>query len=82
MFSTREKFLNGFKCWLFPIKNLDKIATRKPEAEPAAEPKAGPAAEKTQNKNKKSNLKLQQDFIREIMDNKNDINKRSVLGLF
>ena len=58
---------------------MDKIATRKPEAEPAAEPKAGPAAEKTQNKNK---LKLQQDFIREIMDNKNDINKRSVLGLF
>ena len=74
MFSTREKFLNGFKCWLFPIKNLDKIATRKPEA--------GPAAEKTQNKNKKSKLKLQQDFIRDIMDNKNDINKRSVLGLF
>ena len=47
---------------------MDKIATRKPAAEPAAETKAGPAAEETRNKNKKSNLKLQQDFIREIID--------------
>ena len=47
---------------------MDKIATRKPAAEPAAEPKAGPAAEETRNKNNKSNLKLQQDFIREIID--------------
>ena len=61
---------------------MDKIATGKPAAEPAAEPKAGPAAEKTRNKNNKSNWKLQQDFIKEIMDKKNDINKRSVLGLF
>ena len=40
LFSARKKVLNSFKSRLFPIKNLDKIATREPKPEKAAEPAA------------------------------------------
>ena len=64
MFSTRENVLNSFKSGLFPIKNLHKIPTREPAPEPAAEP----------NKPNKSKLKLQQEFMNELIANEKDIN--------
>ena len=50
------------------MKNLDKIPTRKPTAEVAAESEKGPT------KHKKSKLKLQLEFINEIISNEKAIN--------
>ena len=49
---------------LFPVKNLDKIPTRKPTPELATEP----------TKRKKSKLKLQQKFMNKIIADEKDIN--------
>ena len=62
LFTAREKVLNSFKRRLFPIKNLEKIATREAAAEPDTD--------KTPTKHKKSKLKLQLEFIA----SKKDIN--------
>ena len=60
LFSAREKVVNNFKSRLFPIKNLDKVPTREPTPEPVTEP----------TKQKKSKLKLQQEFMNEIVAGK------------
>ena len=80
LFSAREKVLNSFKSRFFPIKNLDKIPSRDPGTEPATEsevatePAPKPATETTPTKHKKSKLKLQQNFINEIIADEKDIN--------
>ena len=80
LFSAREKVLNSFKSRFFPIKNLDKIPSRDPGTEPATEsevatePALKPATETTPTKHKKSKLKLQQNFINEIIADEKDIN--------
>ena len=63
LFSAKEKILKNFKCRLYPVKKLDKTPTREPTAELAAEP----------TKHKKSKLKLQQEFMNEIIANEQDI---------
>ena len=74
LFSATEKFLNIFKSRLFPIKNLDKIATCGPtELEVATESTRKPATEATPAKQQKSKSKLQQEFMNEIIANKNEI---------
>ena len=61
LFSARKKFLNNIKSRLFRIKNLDKIPTHKPRPELATKLAKEPT------KQKKSKLKLQQEFINEIL---------------
>ena len=57
------------------MKNLDKISTREPTPEPATEPEViTEPAEATPTKHKKSKLKLQQEFMNEIIADKKDIN--------
>ena len=78
LFSAREIFLNIFKSRLFPIKNLDKIAICEPtepatELEVATESTRKPATEATPAKQQKSKSKLQQEFMNEIIANKNEI---------
>ena len=63
-----KKVLNNFKSRLFPIKSLDKTSIRKPSREPTPDL----ATEKTNHK--KSKLKLQQEFMNEIMVDEKDIN--------
>ena len=63
-FSVREKVLNNIKSRLFPIKNLDKIPTRDPAPELAIEP----------TKHRNSKLKLQQEFINEVIAGEKDMN--------
>ena len=63
--SAREKVLNNFKSRLFPIKILDKILTGEPTPELATEPTK---------QQKKSKLKLQQDFMNELIADEKDIN--------
>ena len=62
-FGAREKILINFKSRLFQIKNLDKIPTCKPTQNLATEP----------TKHSKSKLKLQQEFINEIIADKKEI---------
>ena len=64
LFSAREKLLNNFKSRLFPIKNLDKISTSEPTPELEIEP----------TKQKESELKFQQEFMNEVIDDEKDIN--------
>ena len=64
LFSARENVLNNLGSRLFPMKKLDKIPTREPTPEPATEP----------TKHKKSKLKLQREFMEEIMADKKDKN--------
>ena len=64
LFNAREKYFNNFKSRLFPIKNLDKIPTREPTPELATEPTT----------QKKSKLKLQQEFMNEIIADEKDLN--------
>ena len=70
LFSAREKVLNSFKNWLFPIKNLDKIPTRVLKTKPTTEPE--PATEPTKAKSKReiSSLKLCENFLNEIKNEK------------
>ena len=60
LFSARENVLNNLGSRLFPMKKLDKIPTRESTPEPATEP----------TKHKKSKLKLQREFMDEIMADK------------
>ena len=78
LFSTREKVLNSFKSRLFPIKHLDKIRTLEPTPEKAAKS----AAEETPTKHRTSKLKLQQEFMNEIIADKKDINNGILLNYF
>ena len=64
LFSARENVLNNFKSRLFPIKNWDKISARKPTPEPEIEPA----------KHKKSKLKLEQEFMYEMITYEKDVN--------
>ena len=64
LFSARENVLNNFKSRLFPIKNWDKISARKPTREPEIEPA----------KHKKSKLKLEQEFMYEMITYEKDVN--------
>ena len=75
-FSAREKVLNNFKSRLFPIKNFDRIPTREPTLEPTPELATEP------NKHKKSKLKLQQEFINEIIADKKRYKWSNILELF
>ena len=50
------------------MNNLDKIPTREPTCEPTPELAAEPT------EHKKSKLKLQQEFMNEIIANEKDIN--------
>ena len=68
LFSAREEVLNKFKTRLFAIKNLDKIWTREPTREPTPELVTEPI------KHNKSKLKLQQEFIKEVIANEKYIN--------
>ena len=79
LFSAKEKVLNSFKSRLFPIKNRDKIPTRKPAAEPKPEVAIEPAPELAPTKHKKSKLKLQQKFMNEIIAHEKDINNEVFL---
>ena len=72
--SAREKVLNTFKSILFPIKDLDTFPTHEPTPEvttdAAAEPTTKIAIEPTEatpTKHKKCKLKLQQEFMNEII---------------
>ena len=56
--------------WLLPIKNLDKIPTHKPAAETTEIAKL-----------KKSKLKLQQEFMNEIIADEKDMNNEIFLFL-
>ena len=72
LFSAREQVFNSFKS------RLDKIPTREPTPEAAAEPTArttpNVATEATITKHKKYKLKLQQEFMNEIIADEKDIN--------
>ena len=72
LFSAIENVLNNFQSRLFARKKLDKIPTREPTPEVATEPTSEPATES--NEHKKSKLKLQQEFMNEIIFNEKDIN--------
>ena len=72
LFSAREKVLNNIKSRLFPIKNLDKISTREPT------PKLAPES----TKHKKSKLKLQKEFINEIITDEKVINDQIFQNYF
>ena len=72
LFSARERFLNNFKSRLFATKNLDKIQIRALTSEVATEP----------TKNKKSKLKLQEEFMNEIITDEKDINNEIFLNYF
>ena len=79
LFSEREKVLNTFKSRLFPIKYLDKIATREPTPEPATEPEVAiesTKVTKAKTKRKMSSLKLHEEFLNKIKNeekkNKNE----------
>ena len=69
-FIGREKVLNSFKSRLFPIRNLDKLPTLEPTLELATKP----------TEHKKSKLRLQQEFMNEIIADKKDIHDE-ILGL-
>ena len=72
LFSAREEDLDSFKSRLFPIKNVDKILTRKPTPGPATEPEVATEPTKattTKTKSKIFSLKLREKFLNEI---KND----------
>ena len=71
-FSAREKILNNLKNKLFPIKNLEKTSTR----ELAPELAPGPT------KHKLSNIKLQQEFMNEIIVDKKGINDEMFWNYF
>ena len=89
---VENKFLTV--CRLFPIKKIDKIASRQPTPEPAAGPAAEPTrkeatgptpkpvTEATPIKHKKPKLKLRQDFMNEIIAYKKDINNKILLNYF
>ena len=70
--------LNIFKSRLFPIKHLDKIPTceKTPtiKSDIATEPAPKLATEATLTKHKKSKLKLQQEYMKEIIADKKYIN--------
>ena len=68
LFSAKEKVLNKFKSRLFPIKNFDKIPICESTPEVATEPATEPI------NYKKSKLKLQQEFMNEVIANEKDIN--------
>ena len=57
-----EKVRNNIKNRLFPIENLDEIPIREPTLELAKE----------WTKHRKSQLKLQQEFMNEIIANEKD----------
>ena len=61
-----ENVRNNFKSRLFPIENLDKIPIREPARE------LTPELAKELTKHRKSQLKLQQEFINEIIANEKD----------
>ena len=61
---------------LFPKKNLDKNPTRKPIPEAATEPATEPT------KHKRSKLKLQQEFMNEIIANEKDMNDEIIWNYF
>ena len=91
-FSEGEKVLNSFKSRLFAIRGLDKIPTRGPTPEKAAEPAAEPtpkvateptpksATEPLPTEHKKSKLKLQQEFMNEIIVDEKYINNEIFLN--
>ena len=72
LFSAREQALNTFKSRLFPIKNLEKIATSEPT----------PELLKQLTKYKKSTLKSQQEFVNENIANEKDINNEIFWNYF
>ena len=72
MFSAREKIVNSFKSRLFPIKNLERIPLRQPAAESAAE----------STKHKKCKLKMEQEFINEIIAEERGIDNEIFLDYF
>ena len=82
LFSAREKVLNSIKSRLFSIKNVDKIPTCQPTPEPAADPPPEvatkptpkPATGATPTKHKKFKLKLEEEFMNEIIAGETDIN--------
>ena len=92
--SSQEKKFFKKKSRLFWIKKLDKIPTREPTPEKAAEPAAEQipkisteptpklATEVTSIKDKKSKLKLQQEFMNEIIAGEKDINNEIFLNYF
>ena len=67
-----EKVLNKFNSRLFSVKNLDKIPTREPI----------PELVKERTKNKKSKLKLQQEFMNEIIADGKGINDETLWNYF
>ena len=61
-----EKVRNNIKNRLFPIENLDEIPIREPTRETTLE------LAKELTKHRKSQLKLQQEFMNEILANEKD----------
>ena len=76
-----KKFLTVLKADYLQQKNLDIISTPEPAAEPtpevAAEQTPKPAIKATPTKRNKSRLKLQQEFMKEIIADKKDINNET-----
>ena len=75
LFSAKEKVLNIFKSRLFPIKNLDQISTREPteqgtELEVTTEQTKSTNAAKAKTKHKISSLKLREEFLSKIKNEK------------
>ena len=62
---------------LFLIKNCDKIPTPEPPAEPT--PKV--ATEATPTYHKKSKLKLQREFMNEIVADEKDLNNEIIIRI-
>ena len=68
LFRAKKKVLDTFKSNLFSIKNLNKVPTHEPNREPT------PKLAKKPTKHRKLKLKLQKEFMNEIVADKKFIN--------
>ena len=80
LFSAKEKVLIIFKSRLFSIKNLDQISTREPteqgtELEVTTEQTKSAKPTKAKTKHKISSLKLREEFLSKIKNEKKTVNE-------
>ena len=81
LFSAKEKVLIIFKSRLFSIKNLDQISTREPteqgtELEVITEQTKSAKPTKAKTKHKISSLKLREEFLSKIKNEKKNVNEK------
>ena len=81
LFSAKEKVLIIFKSRLFSIKHLDQISTREPteqgtELEVTTEQTKSTNATKAKTKHKISSLKLREEFLSKIKNEKKNVNEK------